>query len=107
MKKVSKSELVLSSNQELHLSSSLASCERRDIVGLTTRDAREAMQFHTKKEAQAFCRLVGWQQNDAVREDVMGFRVWVISDPHCNFLTARGVLRQLVSRGVLFNSNKG
>lgn len=74
-----------------------------NIFNLTTKKQSEAMQFRTKKEAASFAKLVGWRANDAIRKDVMGFIVWVISDPHLNFLTARGAHRCLLQKGIISN----
>jgi len=90
----------MNDSQKLHLKNSLSVAENQNIHGLTTKKQGEALQFHTKREAAAFAKLVGWRANDALRKDVMGFIIWVISDPHLNFLTARGALRCLVNKGI-------
>jgi hypothetical protein len=86
--------------QKLNLKESIAKADRVGIHGLTTKKQSEALQFLTKKEASLFSKLVGWHANDAIRKDVMGFIIWVISDPHLNFLTARGALRCLLQKGI-------
>jgi hypothetical protein len=90
----------MNSQQKLHLKDSLARSDRNGIYKLTTKKQTEAMQFMTRKDAASFAKLVGWQANDAIRKDVMGFIIWVISDPHLNFLTARGALRCLLQNGI-------
>lgn len=67
--------------QKLHLEESIAKANRIGCYSLTTQRQAEALQFRTKKEAASFAKLVGWQANDAIRKDIMGFTVWVISDP--------------------------
>lgn len=91
--------IVLTDNQKKHLDISLARAERNKVYVLTSIKESEAIQFNTKREAVAFAKLVGWQANDAYKTEIMGFRIWVISDPHLNFLTARGALRCLIQRG--------
>ena len=86
--------------QKLHLEESISKANRVGCYSLTTKRQAEALQFRTKKEAASFAKLVGWRANDAIQKDVMGFIVWVISDPHLNFLTARGALRCLLQRGI-------
>jgi hypothetical protein len=86
--------------QKLHLKDSLDKADRVGIYNLTTKKQTEALQFRTKKEAISFAKLVGWNLTDVIRRDIMGFLVWVISDPHLNLLTARGALRCLLQKGI-------
>lgn len=58
-----------------------------DPTKATTKEVGEAMQFRTKREAMAAAREVpGYGPGDVIRQDIMGFQVWVISDPHMSFL---------------------
>jgi len=98
--KIKNKENKMNQAQKLHLKESIAKADRLGIYNLTTKKQTEALQFRTKKEAASFAKLVGWRANDALQKDVMGFIVWVISDPHLNFLTARGALRCLLQRGI-------
>lgn len=62
--------------------------ELQNLENATTKEVGKAMQFRTKGEAIAAAREVpGYRQSDVIRQSVMGFLVWVISDPHMNFLS--------------------
>lgn len=52
-----------------------------------TKNIREAMQFATRKQAAAAAKVIGWQVRDVVEGDIMGFRLWFISNEHCSYLT--------------------
>lgn len=91
---------MLSDIQKAQLQHSLDASTQKGVTSLTTKDPRNAMQFLTKKEAASFALLVGWHANDALKQEIMGFVIWVISDPHLNLLTARGALRCLCQKGI-------
>jgi len=93
-------EAKMNHSQKLHLKESLEKTDRAGIYSLTTKEQREALQFRTKREASSFSKIVGWNANDVIRRDIMGFIIWVISDPHLNMLTARGALRCLLQKGI-------
>ena len=98
--RITLSEKEMSRSQKLHLKDALSVAERRGVHSLTTKKAGDALQFHTKREAASFAKLVGWRASDVIRKDIMVFIIWVISDPHLNFLTARGALRSLAQKGI-------
>lgn len=52
--------------------------------------AKRLAQFATRKEAERAARSIGWSTIDATRVDIMGFYVWVITDPHGNAVTHDG-----------------
>lgn len=59
-----------------------------DTHNALTKEAGMAMQFRTKSEAISAAREVpGYGPSDVTRLDVMGFYVWVLSDPHMNLLS--------------------
>lgn len=78
---------------DAQLASELNRGERQKVYDATTKEARHAMQFPRKALAQSMARRIGWAVQGATPFTVMGFRVWCLSDEHCNLLTARGVLR--------------
>jgi hypothetical protein len=80
------------------LESELNRAERLGVTDALTKNKRHAMQFIRKADAVAYAKQVGWPASSPVRQDVMGFQVWVISDDHLNFLTARGILRERSAR---------
>jgi hypothetical protein len=71
--------------------------ERQGVVERFTKKPSKAMQFARKADAILVARKIGWPVSSPLRQEVLGFLVWVLGDPHMNFLTARGVL-SLVSR---------
>jgi hypothetical protein len=80
------------------LESELNRAERLGVTGALTKNKRQAMQFIRKVDAVSYARQAGWPISSPIRQDVMGFQFWVISDDHLNFLTARGVLRERSAR---------
>lgn len=57
------------------------------IPETTTKDPRKAWQFCTKKEAkEAVRKLPGYGPSDIVPIEVMGFKMWSISDAHMNYV---------------------
>ena len=84
-----------------HLQGELDRAEKKGVTAQTTRDPREAIQFQTKAIAARFGRATGWGATSPLRQDVMGFYIWVLSDAHLNFLTARGALRAMIDRKTL------
>jgi len=78
---------------EDHLKNELDRAERKGVVSETTKDPRQAFQFPRKREAIEWAKRCAWGATAPLRVSVMGFWVWVISDSHLNYLTARGALR--------------
>lgn len=64
----------------------------------TTKEARYARQFASKREAAEAAHRIGWRNNDARPADVFGFRVWTIQDEHGNMLTPDGYAELFASR---------
>jgi hypothetical protein len=58
---------------------------------IPSESAKRLAQFSTRKEAELAARAIGWSAVDATRVDVMGFYVWVITDPHGNAVTHDGL----------------
>ena len=65
---------------------------------MLTKRTGEAQQFFSKREAQIAAQQIGWNKSDVVRIDSMGFLVWVISDPHMNFVSRKGFQDALRNR---------
>jgi len=51
-----------------------------------TREPREAMQFGSKREAQAMARAIGWRPSDAIQIEVFGFSLWAIANDHMSYV---------------------
>jgi hypothetical protein len=58
---------------------------------IPSESAKRLAQFATRKEAERAARSIGWSTVDATRVDIMGFYVWVITDPHGNAVTHDGL----------------
>ena len=54
--------------------------------------AKRLAQFRTRREAEDAALSIGWSALDATRIDVMGFYLWVITDPHGNAVTTDGLI---------------
>jgi hypothetical protein len=54
-----------------------------------TKNIREAAQFNSKKEAIAAARTIpGFGPSDVTHsEEIMGFRLWFICDPHMSYIS--------------------
>ena len=65
-----------------------------------TADPRLAVQFRTKAEASKAAKAIGWFAKDATEIEVLGFRLWTISDDHCRFLTRTGYAYAAHLRGI-------
>lgn len=55
---------------------------------MSVKDPRKAKQYATRKDAVADAKAIGWQVNDVNPVEVMGFKLYCISDEHMNLLTA-------------------
>ncbi len=51
-----------------------------------TTNVRQAIQFATRKDAVIAAKVIGWQASDATSIDIMGFRLWSISDEHGRYI---------------------
>ena len=58
---------------------------------IPSESAKRIAQFGTRKEAELAARSIGWSVIDATQVDIMGFYVWVITDPHGNAVTHDGL----------------
>ncbi len=52
--------------------------------------AKRIVQFSTRRRAEQAAQSIGWMACDATEVDVMGFRIWTITDPHGNAVTHEG-----------------
>ena len=52
--------------------------------------AIRVQQFRTRVQAENGASQIGWSRIDIWEADVMGFRVWIIVDPHLNAVTRDG-----------------
>lgn len=50
------------------------------------------VQFGSRREAERAAQSIGWSACDATEVDVMGFRIWTITDPHGNAVTRDGFI---------------
>ena len=57
---------------------------------VTTPNFRQAVQFPSRKKAEAAARLIGWRIVDVTDIEIMGFRLWTICTPHMMYLTQKG-----------------
>lgn len=83
---------------ETHFQLELNRAEKNGVTDPLTKNSRHAIQFPKKSDAVRFAKSIGWSASSPLRVEIMGFYVWVLSDDHLSFLTARGALRQLNDR---------